>query len=381
MDSVLLVIAVVLTLAAFVGGYLLGRRSAGRLDQAAADRFAAISDAALDRQGAEVERAAQGREYRTGQMLAPVAQGLQALEARLQAIEKERAAMAADLRRQVDSVRVSGEQVRREARILSDALRTPQVRGSWAEQSLRRLVEASGMVDRVDFDLQVTYRPDSAQEGAGGSRPDMRVNLPGGKCVFVDSKAPLSRLLRAHATEDEDERAVHLEGFVANLRTHVDQLASKRYWDLEAGSPEFVVLYLPSDEVHREAMDRAPDLHEEASRKGVVLAGPSVLLPLLHVVASAWRHVSITEEATKIAALGRDLHTRIATVGSHVAKLGRSLDAAVLAYNKAVGSLESRVLVSARRFEDLGVAKDALAAPPVLSSTTRPMSAPELLED
>lgn len=338
-----------------------------------ADRFRALSAEALNTQQLRADRAAERTTTDTQRLLAPVSQALEKLERRLGEVERERSSMAATLGKQVEMVNAAGEGLRRETASLVTALRKPQVRGAWGEVQLRRVVELAGMVEHCDFEVQSTTT-------ASGQplRPDMTVRMSGGRCVHVDAKTPLSAFLDAAATDDPDERAAHMAHFARNVRSHIDDLSSKAYWRTEVDSPEFVVLFLPSDAFLQAALEQMPDLHDYAARHDIVLADPSVLIPMLRVIALAWRQEDVARQATEIAALGRDLHDRLATLSSHLDKLGRSLTGAVKSYNSAVGSLETRVLVSARRFTDMGVTTSALDAPRPVEDATRPLTAPEL---
>lgn len=328
------------------------------------DRFKAITAEQLARQS----------EHTTQQLVEPVSEGLKLLTERIQAVERERTAMSTQLRTQIASLHASGEALRKETLGLASALRTPQVRGSWGEQSLRRMVEVSGLTARVDFDEQTSSTND---EGAL-RRPDMRIHLAGGKEIFVDSKVPLAAVLEAYNTDDEAEQAQHLERFARHVRKHIDDLSSKHYWDLSLASPEFVVLFLGSDEFYRLAQERMPDLHDYAARRNVMLASPGILIPMLHIVAHGWSQASLAESAKEVVELGRNLHTRIATMGGHFAAASRGLNQAVVNYNKALASLESRVLVTARKFTDLDVTKAGLDTLGTVTATATSPSAPEL---
>ena len=331
------------------------------------DRFKAITAEQLARQS----------EHTTQQLVEPVSEGLKLLTERIQAVERERTAMSTQLRTQIASLHASGEALRKETLGLASALRTPQVRGSWGEQSLRRMVEVSGLTARVDFDEQTSSTND---EGAL-RRPDMRIHLAGGKEIFVDSKVPLAAVLEAYNTDDEAEQAQHLERFARHVRKHIDDLSSKHYWDLSLASPEFVVLFLGSDEFYRLAQERMPDLHDYAARRNVMLASPGILIPMLHIVAHGWSQASLAESAKEVVELGRNLHTRIATMGGHFAAASRGLNQAVVNYNKALASLESRVLVTARKFTDLDVTKAGLDTLGTVTATATSPSAPELSND
>lgn len=338
-----------------------------------ADRFRALSAEALNTQQLRADRAAERTATDTQRLLAPVSQALEKLEHRLGEVERERSAMTARLGQQVEMVNAAGEGLRKETASLVTALRKPQVRGAWGEVQLRRVVELAGMVEHCDFEVQST-----TTASGKALRPDMTVRMAGGRCVHVDAKTPLSAFLDAAATDDPDERAAHMAHFARNVRGHIDDLSSKGYWRTEVDSPEFVVLFLPSDAFLQAALDQLPDLHEYASRHDIVLADPSILIPMLRVIALAWRQEDVARSAAEVAALGRDLHDRLGTLSTHLDKLGRSLTGAVRSYNSAVGSLETRVLVSARRFETTGVTTATLPSPGTVTDAVRPLSAPEL---
>lgn len=279
---------------------------------------------------------------------AEVMQGLDRLSDQMHHLDRSRAAWQGQFDAQVDLLQ-------RETRSLSTALRKPQVRGRWGELHLRRAVELAGLVDRCDFAEQV--RLDD-----GARRPDLVVNLVGGRQVVVDAKVPLDAYLDATSTDDEREAAQHLRRHVAQLRTHVDMLASKQYWRSLVESPEFVVLFVPAESFLAAALETDGSLIEYAAARRVVLATPTTLIALLRTVAHGWSHEALADQAREIHRLGRELHERLASMNGHLDQLGRSLNAAVGHYNQTVGSLESRVLVSARRFGDLPAPRQVDAA-------------------
>ncbi|MCG6566868.1 DNA recombination protein RmuC [Tessaracoccus sp. ZS01] len=339
------------------------------------NQFKVLSSESLEKHGKAADVVADQRMKATEQLVAPLADGLRQMQEKLQAVEKDRVRMAAELAEQVNTVRMSGEAIRKETTSLSQALRTPQVRGAWGESSLKRIVEISGLVERCDFDTQQSYTSDD-----GLFRPDLRVNLPAGKVIFVDAKVPLAAVLEAYNTEDPEAQKSHFASFARHVKTHIDQLAGKNYWQLDLGSPEFVVLYLPSDEFYRLAMEQMPDLHDYATRKHVVLASPGLLIPQLQIVANGWKQVALAETAGEISKLGRELYERLATLGKHFDKLGNSLRSAVTNYNSAVGALETRVMVSARRFRDYEVASEDLTELKGVELTTRQVTVTEMLD-
>ncbi|SER71584.1 DNA recombination protein RmuC [Propionibacterium cyclohexanicum] len=404
MNTTSLVIALVVLVIGVVLGYLLGRlqaqaggtsgaaelasaraeRDAARsqLDQLRADReamskeFQRLSAQTAERQAESVDRTARQRLDETRAIMTPLAQSVTAMTERLSQLDRERAASAADLRRQVDTVRLSNESLRRETQALVTALRRPQVRGAWGETQLKRVAEIAGLVERCDFDTQVAFDTDD-----GGQRPDMRVTMADGKVIFVDAKTPLGNFIDAFATDDEDRREALLDQYVKNVVAHINQLGAKNYWRLDAASPEMVILFLPSDALLQVALDRRADLHEYAASHGIFLASPSILIPMLRAVQHGWRQAAFAQSAQQVAALGREVFERLAVMGSHLDKLGRSLSGAVNAYNSTVGSLEQRVLVTARKFTDLDIASGELAQPSPVEASTRVLTAPELVEN
>lgn len=302
---------------------------------------------------------------------AVIREGLDRLQHQLGDLDRGRASWQARFDQQVSEMRHSTDTLRRETASLSTALRKPQVRGRWGEMHLRRAVELAGLVERCDFTEQ--ERLDD-----GALRPDLVVRLTGGRCVVVDSKVPLDAFLDATEAEDDDERAAHLARHARQVRTHAEQLAAKSYWRSLDSTPEFVVMFLPAEAFLAAALDTQTDLLDHAAQRRVVLATPTTLIALLRTVAQGWSHEALAEQAQEVQRLGRELHERLATMGAHVDRVGRSLAGAVTAYNAAVGSLEARVLVTARRFGELGGVDDDLPAPRTVEEAPRSPAAPEL---
>jgi DNA recombination protein RmuC len=290
-------------------------------------------------------------------------------------LEQQRISWQSQLKQQVDEVRHSTDTLRRETSSLSTALRRPQVRGRWGELHLRRAVELAGLVSRCDFAEQVSMRNEDVLV-----RPDLVVNLAGGKHVVVDAKVPLDAFLDATAADTDEERDAHLRRHARQLRLHVDALAGKAYWRSLPATPEFVVLFVPGESFLSAALEADPALLEYAADRMVVLATPTTLIALLRTVAYAWTQQTVAEKTREIHDLGRELYDRLVSMSGHLDRLGRSLNGAVSAYNRAVGSLENRVLVSARRFADLGVAGDELATPGTVVDVPRQLTAAELMD-
>jgi len=295
---------------------------------------------------------------------AEVMQGLDRLSDQMHDLDRQRAAWQGEFHQHVSDLR-------RETQSLSTALRKPQVRGRWGELHLRRAVELAGLVDRCDFTEQVRLED-------GALRPDLVIHLVGRRQVVVDAKVPLDAYLDATSTDDEELRRAALTRHVRQVRQHVDQLSSKQYWRSLAETPEFVVLFVPAESFLAAALETDPTLIEYAATRQVVLATPTTLIALLRTVSHGWSHEALADQAREIHRLGRDLHDRLGTMGAHLDSVGRSLNAAVGHYNQAVGSLESRVLVAARRFSELSVVDDDLESPRQVEAAARSVAPVEL---
>jgi DNA recombination protein RmuC len=306
---------------------------------------------------------------------AVIRDGLDRLHERMRDLEHQRVSWQSTLHQQVDEVRHSTDTLRRETTALASALRKPHVRGQWGELHLRRSIELAGMVEHCDFSEQVHL------DGAdGGRRPDVVVHLAGGKSVVVDAKVPLAAYLDALATDDTDEQQAHLGHHARQVRSHIDQLSAKSYWRALPQSPEFVVLFMPAESFLSAALDAEPGLLEHAAARNVVLATPTTLIALLRTVAYGWTTETLAERTREIHELGRELYSRLGTVGRHLDKLGRSLRGSVDAYNSTVGSLETRVFVTARHFADVADLAEPLPGPRPVEDAPRALTAAELLE-
>ena len=314
------------------------------------------------------------REQAVRGLVEPLAATLESVRTQLGTAEQARAAGQAALAEQVAAMTTTSDRLRGETARLVNALRASQVRGRWGELQLRRVVEAAGMLAHVDFQEQAQARTDD-----GLLRPDMVIRLAGGKQVVVDAKVAFLGFLEATEATDEAQRQDRMAAHARQVRSHVDSLAGKRYWDQFAPAPEFVVMFVPAESFWQAAVELDPALVEYAFERNVVVATPSTLLALLRTVAYAWRQESLAANAQTVLALGKELHGRIATLGGHVSRLGRALDGAATAYNQTVASLETRVLVSARRFAELGVVDAALETPAAANPRLSALSAPELV--
>ncbi|WP_432835126.1 DNA recombination protein RmuC [Dactylosporangium sp. CA-092794] len=307
--------------------------------------------------------------------VAPLNEALVRYERRVAELERDRVGAYESLREQVRAMHeVSGE-LRTETHRLVSALRAPTVRGRWGEHQLRRIVEAAGLLEHCDFDEQVTAATDS-----GVVRPDLVVRLHGGRQVVVDAKAPLEAYLSALEAPDDAARIARLTQHARHLRAHVEALSAKSYWSAFEPAPEFVVLFVPADTFLDAALQHDPALMEHAFARNVILATPATLVALLRTIAYAWRQDSLTANALAVHQTGRELYARLSTLGEHLAKVGSSLSTAVTSYNRAVGSLEARVLVSARKLAELGVSADDLPTPPQVEAAPRQLQAPELVD-
>jgi DNA recombination protein RmuC len=314
------------------------------------------------------------REQAVKALVEPLTRTLEAVRTELTTAEKARLEGHAALGEQVRAMRESSEHLRSETAQLVTALRSSQVRGRWGELQLRRVVESAGMIAQVDFVEQSQVRTDD-----GLLRPDMVVRLAGGKNVVVDAKVAFLGFLEATQTADERVRTERLAAHARHMRTHIDDLAGKRYWDQFAPAPEFVVMFVPAESFLHAALEQDPGLVEYAFERNVVIASPMTLLALLRTIAYAWRQDALASNAQAVLTLGKELHGRLATMGLHLAKLGRAIDAAAGAYNQTVSSLETRVLVSARRFADLNVVDGELPTPAPANPQLSAVSAPELV--
>jgi DNA recombination protein RmuC len=337
----------------------------GSRDERLETAIKALSTQALDANSARFLELAET--HLTGHVR-PLKESLERMDKQLQSVERVRQESYGALRTQVATLS-------ERAGSLTNALRTPHVRGRWGEAQLRNVVEFAGMVEYCDYVSQATTSTDD-----GTLRPDLVVRIPGGKHVVVDAKAPLSAYLDAFETSDEAQRERLFSDHARQVREHVTKLSAKAYWRQFEPSPDLVVMFLPDESYLRVAHEHDPSLQEYAWSSNVILASPSTLMMLLRTVSMTWQQETIAESAREVSALGRELYKRLSTMGAHFAKLGRTLDGAVDAYNKTVGSLERQVLVQARRFEQHGIS--GIEPPEVqpVDRQTRSLAAAELVD-
>jgi DNA recombination protein RmuC len=353
--------------------------------------FATLSAAALRQSNEQFLQLANGRlelaqqsaksdlDQRTKsieQLLDPLREQLGRYEEGLHRLESERQRAYAGLVQQVKQLGDSHDRLQLETRNLVTALRAPATRGRWGELQLRRVMEMAGMLEHCDFDEQVTSHSES-----GRLRPDVVVRLSGGRNVVVDAKVPLQAFLEAMEAADEGTRKTGLIGHARQLRSHVDSLSKKAYWQQFDVTPEFVIAFIPGDPLLAAALEHDPSLLDHAVEHRVILATPTSLIALLRTIAFGWQQESLAENALEVQKAGRELYKRLSTFGEHLAKAGRGLGGAVDAYNKAVGSLERNVLPQARRLSDLGVgvSDQPVPEPEPIDAMPRLLQAPELV--
>jgi DNA recombination protein RmuC len=334
------------------------------------EQLKALTHDALETSSSSLLRLAEAK-------LQPIAETLDRFERQAQALEQKRLTSVTTIDEVLRTVAQGQERLRKETGNLVTALRAPHVRGRWGELQLKRVVELAGMVAHCDFLEQSSARDDEGRL----LRPDLVVNLPGGKNIVVDSKVPLAAYLDAIEADDAALQASHLDRHARLVRDHMTKLGQKRYWQQFDHTPEFVFMFLGDEGVLRAALDRDPSLLESGVESGVIIATPTTLITLLRTVAYGWQQETVAESAREVGRLGRELYERLGVFGRHFARVGRSLDGAIGAYNEAVGSLETRVLVTARKFPEHGAGADELPEVAPIERQPRPLVAAELAAD
>jgi len=326
----------------------------------------------LERADERFNQAGEKNEAKLKNLLQPVEATLKRYEQSLGEIEKARNASYGELKQAVAQLAQGNDQVRRETQRLANVMvSSPKARGRWGEEQLRTILESAGLAENVDFTLQ-----SSVSDGERTLRPDCVINLPGGRCIVVDVKCPLVAFEQAFDEEDEEKRAALLLQHAAALKSYANDLGRKGYWRQFDLSPDFVIMFVPGEHFLAAAAERAPELIETAFRNGVIVASTINMLALAKIMAGMWRQEALAAQAQEVAEAGKELYKRLATMGSHVAKLGRNLGLATGAYNDFVGSLESQVLTQARRFEALKVETSGktIEQMPIVDASPRPLT-------
>ncbi len=343
--------------------------SSRQLVDLATERFTQVTES--------VKQDLNERDVKLSGELRPIQTLLDQYNANLQDVERKRISAYQQVTEQIATLRSSEESLQRETRALVTALRQPHVRGRWGEMQLRRVVEIAGMVEHCDFVEQASVGVDG-----GVQRPDLLVTLPSDGIIVVDAKAPLAAYLDVTEAETEQVRREHLANHARQLSNHVNDLSKKAYWDQFASTPDLVVCFVPGEALIQAAFEADPDLFERAMKHRVLLCGPTSLVGLLLTISFGWRQEALAQNAETIRGLGQEIYERLATLGGHLDKLGRSIAKSVDAYNDVIGAAETRVMVTARRFEALGGASSAgkdIARIAPIDQVPRGLSSAELL--
>lgn len=356
--------------------------------QELSDRFKALSAEALRENNrsfielaqarlATFQETAKGdlelRQKAIDQLVKPLKESLEKVDGKIGELEKTRAGAYSELREQVRALATSQSQLQAETGNLVKALRTPHVRGRWGEIQLRRVVEMAGMLQYCDFVEQETVATDDSR-----IRPDLIVRLPGNRTIVVDAKVPFDAFYESISTTDDEIRSVRLKDHARLVRTHIASLSKKSYWETVQPTPEFVLLFLPGETFYSAALENDPKLIEDGVTQGVIIATPTTLIALLKAVSYGWRQEQMAANAQEVSRLGKDLYDRLRTFTNHFAEIGRGLDRAIESYNKGVGSLEARVLVTARKFKERGaLAGEEIETIEPIDKAARPLSLDE----
>ncbi len=317
--------------------------------KANSENFLRLAEQNLGTQQEKARRDLGEREKAVEALVKPIRDALEASRKQIEELEKSRSEAYGGIKSQLEAMQLSQQSLTQETQNLVKALRRPEVRGQWGEITLRRLVELAGMVEHCDF-IEQAHTVSDGQI----IRPDMIVNMPDQRQLVVDVKTPLDAYLEAAEAEDDAQRKLGLERHAKNVRAHIRMLSTKAYWEQFEESPEFVILFIPGDQFLSAALSEEPDLIEYALSRQIILATPTSFVALLKAVAYGWRQLALADNAKEIRVLAEDLYGRLATFVSHMNRVGRQLASSVENYNKAVGSLERKVLPGARKFTELG---------------------------
>ena len=358
------IISVAALVAGFAAGWLLASRQRTSHQDQLREAFQALAASTLksttdeflklaDQKIGNVHREAAidltRRQHELGTLVTPIKDTLQQVDAKLKEVEKSRIDDSANMRSLLGLVGHTQQQLQQETQNLVRALRSPGVRGQWGEVQLRKVVELSGMLEHCDFDEQPTIFSES-----GRMRPDMTINLPGGRTIVVDAKAPLEAFLDAQAAAEEGIRSGKLADHVRQVKDHVKKLGEKSYWDALPASPEMVILFLPAEAIYMAALERDSALIDFSVQRKVLIASPLTLIALLRSASFGWKQERLTINAEEISRLGKALHESVATMAEHLEDLRKRMDGTFSTFNKLVGSFENNVLIKARRFRELG---------------------------
>ena len=350
--------------AGFAAGWLLASRSRAHSDDQLRDAFQALAASTLktttdeflklaDQKIGNVHREAAidltRRQHELDTLVTPIKDTLVQVDAKLREVERSRIDDSASMKSLLNLVGHTQKQLQQETQNLVRALRSPGVRGQWGEVQLKKVVELAGMMEHCDFDQQPTIFTES-----GRLRPDMTINLPGGRSIVVDAKAPLEAFLDAQAAADDGIRSGKLADHVRQVKDHVTKLGGKSYWDALPSSPEMVVLFLPAEAIYMAALERDASLIDYGVKQNVLIASPLTLIALLRAASFGWRQERLTLNAEEISRLGRALHESVGTMAEHLEDLRKRMDGTFSTFNRVIGSFESNVLVKARRFRELG---------------------------